>query len=307
MKRCAIHLFALMLCILIASYGNGQKFQRVDLPKIFDTSYEISGLAVKGAEFYLLSEKCKRIFVLNAVNYKLKNTIDLSSLIKEDVQLEGIVVSGDHIFLTDELKGRVFEYNTEIKSFNEVLVLGSDLANFIGEEGLEGIALDITGTYCYLLRERNKKESTSEILVFKITEYAGKFSMQLKAIFKVKHANAVYRYSDICYDAATRKLYILKSFFAVDLAKAEYYIDIIDTEKMASRIPIPLVDQSIKSMKITKEVVGDPRKYPNYSTNLEGIAVYNGRIYIVSDNREVSTAKDCKQKGEKTLFLVEKK
>lgn len=296
------------IILLILGHTTVVHSQLVALPIIFNTKIEISGISKFNNEFFLVSEKQSKIFSLypreRADSFEITRTIMDPAF--QNSEFEAIATYKKYLLITDEKNPQIFAYNLETSTLlpQPLKITGFDITNDRNFFGLEGIAINEKKKICYLLKERNQNFE-SEIRQFAITENIdGTISLEFKRNLIIKNdvisknPEDNWRYSDIHFDERSNLLYGIKASY-ID-GKGEYYIDTIKCDVQSGLIGKSTVEknESMHFMCLTK-LINDSFARSEYSTNLEGIVISEGFIYVVSDNFQSSPRDD----GKKTLLL----
>ncbi|MCB2196513.1 MAG: SdiA-regulated domain-containing protein [Bacteroidetes bacterium] len=298
----------LILCIYLATIFSIQAQQHtirfIELPDVFNTEYEISGMVGNNDTLYFVSERENVILVVNQLDYHLISTIDLTEPIQNfntlnpdneidirKIEMEGMTWYNQNLLLVDEGNTTIYSYNLKNNSIKK-LETDLDLSEFHRSLGMEGIAVNPAQKLIYILRERNGNKQ-SEIYTLKISA-DGFLEQQHK--FTINHANNHWRYSDIYYDQDDDILYGLRSFYNHDTPEtAKCYVDEISINKNGfPKQPIlEHIDETLNDSIIKNRC--------EYVSNLEGIYKTGDIIYLVSDNRRGS--KNCTPTPIKTMFI----
>jgi uncharacterized protein YjiK len=273
---------------------NGQ----IKLDRQFDYALEISSLENKTGNVLLLSEKCKRLYYIDKLG-KLISTFDLNNgdIQDKNVEIEGMSFYQNGLLFSDEKNAKIYSLSFSDSSIVEV-ESNYDLSGDVDEYGMEGISVDEGNSICYIMKEKNGNRQ-SQIHVFKIVQQDGKITLKfIKNIFIEQNDNS-WRYTDLCFNPQNNYLYCLKTKPGI------YQIDTIST----LHIDHP-GDTIIKrdTPKLLMDISVDVNKYgtKGFSTNMEGIAINDNSIYLVSDNSQISYA-NCDSPGQgKTLLIVYK-
>lgn len=280
---------------------NSVTVDNIDLNDYFNNPVEISGIVNYKNLFYLVEEKRKKITVLND-KYEITNTIDLSQKGLKDVgvELEGVAIYKNHFLITNERKDSVklFDYNIDKDIVSSIAPLY--VSNDSGSFGIEGIAVNEAKSICYILKERNEKYQ-SVIKEYNIDIHRKKINLQFKDSIVIQHKIEAgktpeqnWRYSDIFY-GTDNKLFCLKTFYNGNDSK--YQTDILSLND-SGYVEKKFIESNADNNFIDiSEKINTYNSY-NYSTNLEGITIYNSEIYLISDNC------DCPNgTTRKTLFI----
>ncbi|RKR80397.1 phytase-like protein with esterase activity [Mucilaginibacter gracilis] len=283
------HVVLLLLTGVSSSFAQ-QAPEKIDLKdSVFSQALQISAMAVFKGDRYMAAEKCKLILMLDK-DWNKTDVIDLNQGILEGkpVEIEGMAVYKGHLLLTDEHAPAIYSMDLHNRKLTTVSTdqekrLGKDTGDF----GLEGIAVDEENGICYLLKERNK-DFQSEIRVFRIVIDAGSISLKYlrnilvdqEKLNKAPEGNT--RYSDIYFDPAGKILYCLRSYYdRAEPSKSKYGVDAIAASDY-TKIPASAIDANKILYKdlSTKVATG----YPGFNNNLEGMAIQDKKLYLVSDN-----------------------
>lgn len=308
-----ILIFGLLVLTLSKSYGQ-LKPSYIDIPvelkdRFYEKGIEISSLAVYGNTLYLLPESCRKLYSYDLVRKKFNETIELKE-IGQDMQLEGMAFFNDrYFFFTDEVENKLHIYDLENrKVLSPTLPFADKPTNKGGEKGLEGLEynrIDEDKGLLYLLRERNGQKNFGYLYCFKVSEKNGWFTFEIQHFSgneKVKielNKNEGYRFSDLCLSEDKKALLLLRT----SESKHAYYIDLL---KLDASNHLPIESQYNLGKLPSKEIYGnDTFKINGMSSNLEGIEVYNGEIYLVSDNNKCgdTSSKCCDEKSDKKTFF----
>lgn len=269
-----------------------------DLGEEFKNTYELSGLTIRNDTLYAVSERCKKIFLLNKNTLKVVGSIDLNPFFpKADdrIEIESILWYNNHLYMTDELNLEILDYDLALRTLDKFKGHG-----FTGEHKgkIEGIA--IRNDRMYVLIEKNANKQ-SEIHVFKAELKAKKLSLLLKILINVPEN---FRYSDICFDPKTGKLMGLRtSYIKDDMKKNEYVID--EIELTDSRHTV-LDSKNFECISNLTATVQDTTRKKTYATNLEGLTGDDKCIYVLSDNGKYGV-KNCSAGGDLPMFIRIKK
>lgn len=272
---------------------------------IFRNRYEFSGLTVSNNKFYLLSEKCKKIFVGFNNYYSDGFDLNFSSSSFQNVELEGFCFYQNPIlFACDERNAKVIVIDIAHNTATEVPT-DADLSAWTGNTGFEGIAIDKERNKLFLLREKDG-QGHSDIRIFDIIKKDSNFSLKSSETISIDHRNQRWRYSDIAYNESKQQLLLIRSLFEGECSNANKYT--IDTIKIARILTGPKGRSKrylLNSESLTyKDVSSTINSYcKNYSTNIEGISLDNDFIYLVSDNKQTDAPK-CNEKSEKAALFI---
>jgi uncharacterized protein YjiK len=290
--------------LVLWSFIYGQ-LQRIELANTFDTSLEISAILPRNNEIYLLSEKCKRIFVLSQNDFTISKIIDLNRgiLLGQDVEFEGMALYKSLLFFTNEKNiGTVYSFDFSDSSVFEIECDYSALKNDEGSTGMEGISVYEAKNKAYILKEKNGN-SESEIYVFNIILSDNKVKLQLAQNVIIKQPDNQWRYSDLIFNVENSYLYCLKTRFIFrGASENQYQVDTIKVNQEG------LIDNTIIELGKRKLFVDISESvnvfhYKGYETNLEGIAIIDNNLYLVSDNKQ-QQERNCNILGDgKTLLL----
>lgn len=288
-------LYFLLISILFNSHLNAQVLV-IRLDNLFNDAVEISSISVKNHQIILTTEKCKQLFYID-MNGNIQNIISLPKNVISDkeVEIEGVSLAKNYFLLTDEKNAKIYAYHFYDSNITEVKT-DYDLSGDTGSQGMEGIAVDTIANICYVLKERNGN-SQSVIHVFKINEQNSVFSLSfIKNIYIVQPDNS-WRYSDLCFNAKNKYLYCLKT-------KGGFYqIDTISTTALSQPEDLFI---KLSDRKLFMDISAEINKYgrDGYNTNMEGIALNNDKIYLVSDNAQENSA-NCNAPGQGKTLLVQ--
>jgi len=280
-------------------------------------AWQLSACTVHKDKIYMAAEKCGKLLVANFDGH-LTGVIDLPfeklNLISKDIELEGLAIYKEWLLLADESASyhQLYSYHLNEKRFS--IINASDvLINDTGYFGIEGIAVNEKENICYVLKERNA-DLQSEIRQFKISDSAGMIKLRYLKTTCVQHPGLSVpdrniRYADFCFDSLHNRLMLIKSYFAGKKNPGSYYgIDTIVLARngLISRNTIDNRKNDLCLYNLSKQVFELAQlKLPgnkSYSTNLEGICLYNNSIYLVSDNSQ-SRAGCSEASQERTLLL----
>jgi hypothetical protein len=298
----------LILCICFITNFSIQAQQHtirfIELPDVFNTEYEISGMVGNNDTLYFVSERENVILVVNELDYHLISTIDLTKSIQNfnalnpddeinirKIEMEGMTWYNQNLLLVDEGNTTIYAYNIKNNTIKK-LETELDLTEFQRSLGMEGIAVNPDQKLIYILRERNGHKQ-SEIYTLKISNN-GFLKQQHK--FTVDHASNHWRHSDIYYDQDDHILYGLRSFYNHDTPEtAKCYVDEISIDKNGYPQQ-PIVQHNDE---LLNDLIIQNRC--EYVSNLEGIYKNGDKLYLVSDNRRGS--KNCNPTPIKTMFI----
>lgn len=304
MKR----IFLSTLCIWVGFFSLAQhnNFEIVQLNETLNSKVEISGIAYYQANFYFISEKKSCLYKFAPYRnkdsfYQVNSPVDLKI---QSSELEGLAVYNNYLLITDERNAKIYAYDLEE---NNTLpypldIKGFDVSGDVGFFGMEGIAVNQKNGICYLLKERNQNYE-SEIRQFKIIENTnGTITLLFKSNFRIENeriaeADNNWRYSDIYFDPTSNLLYGIKSSYVN--GNGQYYIDTISCNPQTGLIndTVYKKDRKIHFSCLTK-LMNDSFAESEYNTNLEGIVIVNGCIYVISDNYQ-----SPRDYGKKTLLI----
>lgn len=273
--------------------------------EIYKNKNEFSGLARQRDKFYLLAEKCRKIMTWEAVKnvYGLIEFDEQNPLLFNS-QLEGLAVLNDTILLScDERNARIISINIVQKSVKNVDVVGTNLQEWTGNVGMEGIAIDQQRKKIFLLREKDNG-GRSEVRIFNLITEEGNIILKVTDTLIFKHENENTRYSDIAYDSVRDHLLLLKSYYTGNPCSKEnkYIIDTLELNGIFSGIRKvhTLKSKQLAFLNVSSYVTG---LCGDYNTNLEGLTIYNNYLYLISDNA-ASDAPGCTENaGLPSLFI----
>lgn len=263
--------------------------------------WQFSGLTIYNNRIYMPAEKCSKLIVTDT-NGIYKNIIFIDFSIigvdSKNTELEGVAAYKNHLFITDESSKQHCLYSYNLSSKNLYKIESGDVLNKdIGEYGMEGIAIDSINNKCFVLKEKNGNKQ-SVIREFELIEKGDKITLRFIRNIYIAQPDFSWRYTDLYFNHIDKNLYCLKTKIG------EYQIDTIS-------IPLTIDDETIpielnkKFMDISNTV--NMYNKVGYHSNLEGLAIHNGNIYIVSDNAYTSDRNCDKPSEKKTLLLKIKK
>lgn len=287
-----INLFMVLLVSTISNQVYGQQMVFSATPDS-ENALEISSIVYANDEILLVTEKCKKLYHLDSSGSVVKSvSIDTGDIRDKNVEIEGATWIWNGLLLTNEKVGEVLYLEQNTGKVHKVAV-DHRMDGDIGNQGIEGIAVDSIRGLCYILKE---KTDTSESMIRVFNLRGNKHIPKLEFIknVRISHPDNSWRFSDLLFNYVDNHLYLLKT------RKGAYEIVKIDTAMTSQaneRIPIePSLHQDLSE---TINAYGKMQ----FNTNLEGIAFKEGNFYLVSDNA-TSSAANCSGKGTgKTLLL----
>jgi hypothetical protein len=263
----------------------------------YKAASQFSGITARGDTLFLLQERCKKIDLINEITHHEIGEIDLSQLVGGE--LEGLTIYKNHLLIVNEVVDNpcVYDYNLNTRQLSKILISPDDLLkNDFKERGIEGIAVLSTanGDFCYLLKEKNGNHE-SIIRQMKIKETNGVIGMEHIRNTTISHPG--WRYSDLCLGPQGDRLYCLKTKYR------GYKVEVIKLN-----IATGLTDRTAYNGSGSNLLYADLSNEINHyggehNTNLEGLVIYNHKMYIISDN-VMSDSVACEDLGnKKTLFV----
>jgi hypothetical protein len=255
----------------------------------FRRNHEFSGLAFVGDELWLPAEKCNAFLVCSL---NRDSGIHLQRIMKpglpEGAAIEGVAKFGDHLLLADEgiLPGncRLWDYNHRTGKLRPLKHNSRELtACLSGEYGIEGIACNLRDSICYVVQERTDTLH-SDLFIFRIHASGDSLYLEQQSIARLALPGLHWRYADIYFDEPSRSLLGLRTYYDVlHKERAEYILDRIPLDKEGLK---PGTAITICSLTDFVRAEGQ-RVYAGAGTanNTEGLAIKDGWLYIVSDNK----------------------
>jgi len=274
---------------------------------ILTTGLQLSSAAFVKGQLYSVEEKFHRLLIIDPISMRVvREDPGFSEKIDKEAEIEAIAVyKNNRLLMTDEAHASILEYDITSNKLSPVKVNGIDISSDKGEMGIEGIAIE-GDSICYLLKERDD-QYRSQIRVFNIKVRNGKTELDYTGTnLLVQHSEQPgtdvehrWRYSDLYFDGGN--LYAMRSLFA-EKGKdpCKYIIDAINVGTYRGRQNYLIDDSDLVYWDISPKI----NHYRNtHSTNLEGLAFRNNKIYTVSDN--VKGESDPEYSGyDKTMIIA---
>ncbi|MET7254008.1 esterase-like activity of phytase family protein [Dyadobacter fermentans] len=284
------NLFLLMIFnnILFAA-----KAQQIFLTSVFNNSLEISYLACQKDKILLLTEKCKHLYYLDeAGNIIGEQSIDKGYIKNKEVEIEGAAWLKNGLLITNEKVGEILYLNFSVGTVSKVDA-NYDMSSDTGSQGMEGIAIDSTRRLCYVLKEKSD-HNESMIRVFSILEGQGAPRLQFVKNVRIRLLNNEWRFADAFYNTADDQLYFLET------KKRGYRVVKVKSSDLEKATGENLVNPILH-----KDLSGliNPFEQKKFNTNIEGLALKDGSIYMVSDNATTSTCSSSILGKGKTLLI----
>jgi uncharacterized protein YjiK len=297
MKIKSIFYIIAFLILKIASHA--QNFQYTKIQLGFEKKQvSISSICYKDGIFYLPSENCGSIFLIDKAGHSIGTR--LIKTMANDFEIEGITVFKGSFFAVSEVAPTVFRINMSNSTLNKIqlpIILPSKTGD--GGDGVEGIAANEKQNKLYLLLERKTEQARTYAVVYtfeiQMTEAGDSIELFEGRTDTILLESKSWRYSDIYFDNTASVLYLLKS------KKGAYAIETIKADSNGYIIP------TTRQVLITDALTTEANRWSgpdfNYSNNLEGLTMDNeGNLYIVSDNCVGKPT--CREEDKaKTLFI----
>ena len=282
-----------VLYVILANNLFGQGVLFYELKKPLNNQYEFSSIRIRNDSIFLMSEGCKQLFVCDLESKELIDEITLKNQ-KDNVDIEGFCLFKDLIFYTDESDNSIhieaLKSKKEINlSFQQQFEVSQ---NKNRNTGLEGIEINESGNYLYVLREKNSNGDKSYIYCFNMKHDKRSYHLSFEKRIEIELPYGQ-RYSDLTLSSDKRRLYLIRS------TKGKYFIDTINLNE-GSRFEhnyyktSDLISINISSIVNDKEEEG-------FSSNIEGITAYGNSIFLVSDNKFGNG--NCDMEGDKTMLI----
>jgi hypothetical protein len=294
MKKIIIYFF----CILFSNYLLSQEIIFHELEDPLNNEYEFSSIRIRNNSIFLMSEGCKKLFVLNLETKKEIQTINIKT-IEEYPQIESFSLYKNLLFFSDESDNSIYWKN--INSKKNAKSLGN--VYFKNEkhstkQGLEGLDINENNNYLYALIEKSSNGKNSYIYCYDI-EFKNK---EVKLIRDKKRIEIKLpegqRYSDLSLSSDKKKLYLIRS------DKGKYFIDTINLNDEGKLKKSSYDSEKLTSINISKDL--NKKWSKGYSNNIEGISVNGNSIFLISDNCMGEEKDcDCETKSDRKTLLVE--
>ena len=308
--------FKLVIYVFITNLTFANEIAQLQFDNIFFASkkVELSGMALKDGDLFLIGDKLKDHYIykaeVNKNNLMLKPYINFKELsgyypfllktifsrqggrfIKYPLDLEGITYCDDTWYLVNEQARQIIKIqNNQIEvldvNFSKIFEqIGYSLPEMKTNAGLEGIAIDCNNGIIYLAQEREPRK----IIVLNLT------SLKLVDFFDIPAIRDDYPdFSDLYFE--NNHLYILE--------RNHYLITKIDptNKKIIQRISFSNLDNfQLKSLYKTTKKFG----------MAEGLTMDRKSIYICLDNNKTKLSEEAKntfrvKKGEGVLLKFER-
>ncbi|MBL0154971.1 MAG: esterase-like activity of phytase family protein [Chitinophagaceae bacterium] len=261
----------------------------------------ISGMKYHNNKLYFASERCPIIIEADPKTAKVNRIISLQ--VPQEFEMEGMTSYGNKLYLISENTPAIYEVNVETGALGQLTLNINLPAKSKDGDGMEGIAANETDQKFYLLRERNDDLTRSQIYTCSVVPAAdGKsFSLKYESTVELVLESPQWRYSDICFDAKSRKLYCMKSFAKGN--KRQQFLECMDVDDKGMPLPATLKNMPVDNF--TEASIAF--KTQGYSMNLEGLTIDpDGNFYIVSDNTSGKANCELPAKEKTILLYLEK-
>ena len=273
------------------TFGHYVRAQQIFLDLKFNNALEISSLVFQSDKIVLLTEKCKQLYFLdNSGKVVDEQFIDNGHIKNREVGIEAAAWFKGGLLLADEKEGEVLYLNMTSGLVSKV---DTDFDMSADIQGLEGIAVDSVRGLSYLVKEKNGN-GESLVRVFKIEDGLGIPSLKFVKNVRVRLLNNDWRLADVTYNPADDQLYFLETkkrgYRVVNVKSA-------DLEKATGENLInPILHKDLSGFINEFEKKG-------FNTNMEGLAIMDGSIYVVSDNANTSSCSSSILGKGKTLLI----
>lgn len=297
---------SLVVCLAVAGITNAQPLpntiehysvEDILLAPDYHKQVCISGMKYLNNQLYFASERCPIIIEADPKTAKISRTINLQ--VPQEFEMEGITSYNNKLYLISENVAAVYEVNIESGAISQLGMNINLPPKSRDGDGMEGIAGNETDHKFYLLRERNDDLTRAQIYTCTVVPSADGKSITLKyeSTIELVLETPQWRYSDICFDAKTRKLYCMKSFAKGN--KRQQFLECMDIDDKGMPLPATLKNMPVDNF----TEASNAYKTQGYSMNLEGLTIDpDGNFYIVSDNTSGKAQCELPAK-EKTILL----
>jgi hypothetical protein len=257
---------------------------------VYRNNYQFSSLVVYNNRLLLPTERCDSLIMLDLQG----NYISGKKLGLPGTQLEGASLYQQYLLLVDETKSNPSVHFYDLEKSKTTCSVRVDFSYNDDKYGIEGIAVNVATSTCYILQERNEN-SRSVIKQFKILPKGeGCFELIYKQGSDLFFEHSKYsesltrRYTDLFF--FKNSLYLLGSHFLDTTHRAnQYFIDSISGMDEAGYFkPRNLINGEhhvyadlSRTMRI---YFGNRKDERRNSTNLEGFTFHGDEIYLVTDN-----------------------
>lgn len=268
------HYLSALLVLLLFNFSQSQNIKSFQLDSILNKPYEFSSIAIQNDTIFIVTENCNTVFYLDK---KSKHVIGQQSFMLEtpNSDIEGMSIFKNFMFISDESDNSIAVI--DLKRNEELPVtfgLTNKAQNLNHDFGFEGIEINAEGNYVYLLKEMNKKFE-SEIYGFHLNKTNDGFYLKLDRITTIAIGRK-YRYADLALSPDESKLYLLRSKIG------GYYIDTLPLENNKLPEKSTLNFKELVSLDISNQINNYSQQ--GYSSNLEGLTVYENSLFLISDN-----------------------
>jgi uncharacterized protein YjiK len=305
-----MRLFFLAAAVLSFSITHAQPIPNTDLHyAVSDISLSaeynkqvcLSGMKYFNNHLYFASERCPVIFEADPKTARINKIIPIQ--VPQNFEMEGMTSYNKKLVTISENIACVYVINLETGVATPVKMNFNLPPKSKDGDGMEGIAYNETNHLFYLMRERNDDLSHSQIYTCSVQpskDEAG-FTLKYESTIEMKLESPQWRYSDICFDAKSGKIYCLKSFAKGN--KRQQFLECMDLDKNGrpdistlKNVPVDNFSESSAAFKTQ-----------GYSMNLEGLTIDpDGNFYMVSDNTSGSAKCDMMAKEKTILLYLEK-
>lgn len=272
---------------------NAQKEKIIALDSTLQHPYEFSSIAFKSDTLLLMSENCYKIFMLNSDSGELYKEVNVEYSEEQDV--EAIRVYKDYLFFADEVDNSLLYYDFKTDKVHKIENVAQEHDQNLNHDfGIEGIAIHTEKKILYALKEYGKR-GMAELFCYQIDDENGiDLTFIDKMDIKVKNG---FRFSDITISNGASSLVLLRTKFN------DYELDVLELNKDTGLPRKSNFDyKDFKTFDISNII--NPHFDEGYSTNIEGLALDDKYVYLVSDNYS-GRENDCENRGneQKTLLV----
>lgn len=295
--------FVIGLVLFSFAQLNGQRIEVRKLDDHFRNVYEISSLLIKDSFLIGTAERCKEVILASNRSLTYSSTLVLHGEADfRSIEIEGIASYKDQVLFLDEAHETVYGAAWPLLKLYEIKGLPANRkSNPVDpDHGLEGIAVNARDKKVYIIREKTGQRS-SIIYEFNIRLQDDRVELVFQRETELEHDDNTVRYSDVCYIPPLKKLVLLKScYYGANSSQNYYQLDTVPLQKDGSVVPGKRKSGALCLVSLTNTVKDNASQY---ATNLEGLAVLNSTIFIISDNKE-TPGQSCKSVGRLPLFLA---
>jgi len=261
-----------------------QKFTFFPLGDEFNYGLEMSSMDIVNDTLYALAEKCKTLyqFDINNLDSSKTNLPIQKNTLKIDKKLgvEAIAVFEDYLFYTNEVNGNSIAA-IDLKNFKSIPFLELDKPLPKGNDhnsGLEGIDIIPDFKLLYVAQEKESSGRYSKIAVYHIGSIRDSIDLNFFTDIKIQISDRQ-RLTALSLSNDNKYLYILRSYYN-GKSEATYSVDRLELNQDGSFSSNTLSSSTLSTINLTN----DKSKFQ--SENLEGIAISNNSIYLISDNAQ---------------------